>query len=282
MTKFGAALAAALAIAGAGRAQVSPPTIPPNIPASAAPAGAEQDALLILARMLRARTDLSWLFLPAEAERINPDADQMAEARSIAALAQVARARGLDRRPATKVALRALETALLAEATRRDLEDGISVEDNDIAEAIGAFPGRYDEYRLSHIFVAVAAAQERGGRSDAQARGRAAELRGRLSAGENFCKLAKDYSDDEATSSDCGELSSMFGKYMADAFFPSVSKMTPGAISEPVRGPDGYHLIRLEERIPATVASSRYMATQDIRERKMPLLIADALRTGGH
>lgn len=232
-----------------------------------------------LSRMLRSRVDLAWLFQPELGKSAvdNPEAD--AEARSIIALAAVARARHLDGQADTRTALHLLETAVLAEAARRDVAKGIAVSDADIRARLAAQPGRYDEFRLSHIFVAVGG--EGNGevtRTDDEAKRKASDLRRRIAAGEDFAQVAARESDDASTAGAGGELSSMFGRYMADEFFPSARALKPGEVSPPVRGKLGYHLLRLEQRIPATVETARFQVTQDIRDERMPALIAQAIR----
>lgn len=280
MTKFLAGLMLASTVLPSAPALAQSSTVGvQRTPDVAARKAAEGQVLeLPLARMLRARTDLSWLVSPTDAERINVTPEQQAEARSIVALAQVSRSRGLDRHAVTKQAIRVLETAVLAEAARSDLLDGIKVGDADIAAVLKARPGRYDEYRLSHIFVAVGAGPDGTRRSDDEAKAIAARLKLRIDAGADFSSVAKSSSDDPSTAETGGDLSSMFGRYMADAFFPTVRTMSVGALSDPIHGKDGYHLVRLEEHIPATIASARFMVTQDIREERMPGLIADAVR----
>ena len=51
---------------------------------------------------------------------------------------------------------------------------------------------------------------------------------------------------------------------MDEAFYSYVKDLPVGAITQPVRGPEGFHLIKLEARQPATVASARYWVEQDM------------------
>lgn len=136
-----------------------------------------------------------------------------------------------------------------------------------------ACPWAYDEYRLRHIFIAVG--PRAGGKppqSDAQALARARALKRELDAGADFERLAQRESDDAATASLGGELSSIFGVYLDDAFLAAVRGLAVGQVSEPTRGPEGYHLIRLEERHAATFDSAKAL----IREQGQVKLRAGA------
>lgn len=271
-------LAATCAWSLPSSAQVKP--LPHSKEAESRQAGQdeEENLPLTLARMIRAKTDLSWLVSPSDAARIATTADERAEARSIIVLAAVGRSRGLDLDSSTNAALHALKTMVLAEAVRRDLLDSIKVSDSDVIGAIRRQQGRYDEYRLSHIFVAVGETRDGRVRSDNVAKEKALDLKRRIENGEDFAALARENSDDTSTAAGGGGLPSMFGRYMADAFFPHVRSMSVGAVSDPIRADQGYHLVRLEERIPATTISARFMATEDIRSARMPTLIDGVLR----
>ncbi|MGN7998922.1 peptidylprolyl isomerase [Sphingomonas sp. 22176] len=142
---------------------------------------------------------------------------------------------------------------------------------------MAANPGRYDEYRLIHIFVAVGTTPNGKTRSDADALKLAQGLRLRLARGESFEDLAAAASEDRSTSSNGGHLPATVGVSMNDAFFPYARRLADLAVTEPVRGPRGHHLIRLDQRIPATVAASRYWVEQDVINGRLPEEIRKAV-----
>jgi parvulin-like peptidyl-prolyl isomerase len=136
-----------------------------------------------------------------------------------------------------------------------------------------ACPWAYDEYRLRHIFIAVGhGGGRKTPRSDAEALARARALKHQLDTGADFERLAQRESDDAATAPLGGELSSIFGVYLADEFLAAVRGLAVGQVSGPTRGPEGYHLIRLEERHAATFDSAKAL----IREQGQVKLRAGA------
>lgn len=82
--------------------------------------------------------------------------------------------------------------------------------------------------------------------------------------------VAQRESDDAATAPIGGELSSMFGVYVADEFIGTVRELAIGEVSKPTRGRDGYHLIRLEERHAADFDMAKPLVEEQLRDRTRP------------
>jgi len=102
------------------------------------------------------------------------------------------------------------------------------------------------QVRASHIFVSIPDGADAGAVAEKQAQ--AQKLLERARGGEDFAKLAKQYSDDAATRGDGGDLGS-FGKDMLPkAIEEIVFSMKPGEIAGPVRADRGFHVIKLVER----------------------------------
>lgn len=140
--------------------------------------------------------------------------------------------------------------------------------DADLRSEFAAHPWAYDEYLLRHIFIAVGPRAGRGTpRSEPQALARARALKRQLDAGKDFNELARRASDDAATAAIGGELSSMFGVYVADEFIGVVRDLAVGEVSKPTRGRDGYHLIKLEERHAGDFEMSKALVEQQLQDR---------------
>jgi parvulin-like peptidyl-prolyl isomerase len=102
------------------------------------------------------------------------------------------------------------------------------------------------QVRASHIFVAIPDGADAATVAEKQAW--AKKLLERARAGEDFAKLAKQYSDDAATRGDGGDLGT-FGKDMLPrAIEEIVFAMQPGDLAGPVRADRGFHVIKLIER----------------------------------
>ena len=102
------------------------------------------------------------------------------------------------------------------------------------------------QVRASHIFVAIPDGADAATVAEKQAW--AKKLLERAKGGEDFAKLAKQYSDDAATRGDGGDLG-MFGKDMLPkAIEEIVFSMQPGELAGPVRADRGFHVIKLISR----------------------------------
>ena len=118
------------------------------------------------------------------------------------------------------------------------------------------------QVRASHIFVAIPDGADASTVAEKQAW--AQKLLDRARGGEDFAKLAKQYSDDPATRGDGGDLGS-FGKDMLPkAIEEIVFSMKVGELAGPVRADRGFHVIKLVSR---TVKDAKPLAEvqDDIR-----------------
>jgi peptidyl-prolyl cis-trans isomerase D len=80
----------------------------------------------------------------------------------------------------------------------------------------------------------------------------ALEIIAKINSGEDFATLATQYSQDESSSADGGNLG-FFGKgIMVPEFEEKVFAMSVGEVSTPVKTEFGYHIIKLDEINPST------------------------------
>jgi foldase protein PrsA len=76
-----------------------------------------------------------------------------------------------------------------------------------------------------------------------------------LKAGAKFDDLAKKYSTDPSSKDKGGELGFFQKGQMVPAFQDAAYKQKIGLVGPPVKSPFGYHIIQVEERKPAQIAS---------------------------
>jgi peptidyl-prolyl cis-trans isomerase SurA len=77
---------------------------------------------------------------------------------------------------------------------------------------------------------------------------KANDIRQRLLQGEDFCALAKRYSEDPGSAKQCGELGFFKKGDLVKPYESMAYKLQPGEISEVVESEFGYHIIQLIER----------------------------------
>jgi peptidyl-prolyl cis-trans isomerase SurA len=103
-------------------------------------------------------------------------------------------------------------------------------------------PSELNEYDLSHILIAVPQAASPA-QLDEAAR-RAADVGERARKGEDFSQLAVAYSNSQ-TALEGGALGWRRGPEIPTVLADLVARLKPGEVSEPLRTPSGYHIVKL-------------------------------------
>ncbi|MCW0455435.1 peptidylprolyl isomerase [Xanthomonas sontii] len=187
-----------------------------------------------------------------------------------AILLDQARQQHLQDDPVVAARLRRAADAILADAAQARLSADARIDEAMLRRQFAAHPDDYTEYHLRHLFVALH--PQGGPRSghtltEAQALQRAEALKRQLDGGADFATLAMRESDDTATAGEGGQLSPTFGRYLADAFDAPIRQLAVDQVSAPVRGPDGYHLIRLDAKTDARFEAVRGQIDLQLREQ---------------
>ena len=130
---------------------------------------------------------------------------------------------------------------------QRDVLQRISVTPREIDQYLekqAKTPSERSEYNVSHILIAVA--QEASPAQLDQAARRAADVYQRAKGGEDFAKLAVAYSSSQ-TALEGGALGWRKGSELPTFLTDVVARLKPGEVSEPLRTPTGYHIVKLNE-----------------------------------
>src|SRR5499427_3625920 len=130
---------------------------------------------------------------------------------------------------------------------QRDVLQHISVTPREIDQFLdkqGKAPSERNEYNVSHILIAVGQ-EASAGQQEAAAK-RAQEVYQRAKSGEDFAKLAVAYSNSQ-TALEGGALGWRKGGELPTFLADIIARLKPGEVSEPLRTPTGYHIIRLNE-----------------------------------
>lgn len=130
---------------------------------------------------------------------------------------------------------------------QRDVMQHISVTPREIDQFLdkqAKTPSEQNEYNVSHILIAVG--QEANTAQVEAAAKRAQDVYERAKGGEDFAKLAVAYSNSQ-TAFDGGALGWRKGSELPTFLTDVVGKLKPGEVSEPMRTPTGFHLVKLNE-----------------------------------
>jgi peptidyl-prolyl cis-trans isomerase D len=96
------------------------------------------------------------------------------------------------------------------------------------------------------VVTALMISRKPNAADSAASRARLVAARDRIVKGEKFDAVAKEISDDTVSGKDGGLLPTMAKGAFVKEFEDAAYKLSPGQMSEPVRSPFGWHLIRME------------------------------------
>ncbi len=128
------------------------------------------------------------------------------------------------------------------------------------------------ERRAAHIFIEVSAQ-----RSAEQARELADTLTKKIAAGEDFAKLAAQYSDDLGSKNSGGELGVSDGTVFPAEFEQALAALAPGQVSAPIQVDGGFELLKLIDAttkpLPTFAEKKAEIAQRLLREKAQPELL---------
>jgi parvulin-like peptidyl-prolyl isomerase len=164
-------------------------------------------------------------------------------------LARMAETDKLDQSSPTKEQLEFNRTMLLGQAMMNSKLNTLAIDSGEIAKYYEANKEQYKQVRVKALYIAFGdSAAGKQPRTEAQARAEAAELLARIRAGADFVKLVKERSDDQTSREKDGDFATFRKKEnIPDAIAAAVFSLKQGEVSEPVRQPNGYYLLRAEE-----------------------------------
>jgi peptidyl-prolyl cis-trans isomerase SurA len=135
----------------------------------------------------------------------------------------------------------------LSTLRQRDVIAHINVSPHELEQYLGRQQNAAsnDEFNVSHILLSLPAAATPQQLDDISHK--AQDVAARAGKGEDFSQLAIANSNSQ-TALDGGQLGWRKGAQLPQFILDLVVKMKPGEVSEPVRTPSGYHIVKLNER----------------------------------
>jgi peptidyl-prolyl cis-trans isomerase D len=141
----------------------------------------------------------------------------------------------------------------------KDFEDAITPDEEDIQEYYNSKIANFrveKKYTASHILFQLeptkmdekSSDEEKQTAVEEAAKKEALEALKKIRAGADFKKLAEELSDDPSSGDNGGSLGEFPRGTMVPEFEAALEKLQPGEISEPVKSPFGYHVIKLDQK----------------------------------
>ncbi len=170
-------------------------------------------------------------------------------------LAEEGRRRKLTETEAYKNQLMYSTAGILANQTDGDIKRQASGDEALLKGYYEAHKSEYEQIRARHILIRmqgspITLATGQKDLSDAEALAKAQEIRQKLVQGADFAELARTESNDVGSSSKGGDLGFLKRGRTVPSFEDAAYALPEGGLSQPVKTPYGYHLIRVEERKP--------------------------------
>jgi peptidyl-prolyl cis-trans isomerase C len=144
---------------------------------------------------------------------------------------------------------------VLASAQINAAINQVVVEPGDIVKYYDSNKPKYTQVKVKAIYIAftddgAASSAGKGKKplTEAEAKAKATKLGAAIKAGADFVKLAKENSDDETSREKDGDFATLRSSdNIPDAFRAAVFAMKKGDVSEPLKQPNGFYLLRAEE-----------------------------------
>jgi peptidyl-prolyl cis-trans isomerase C len=165
-------------------------------------------------------------------------------------IAGLAREKGFDKRPEIKGQLEMINNNFLAyQYLQKEVISKIKVTEKEAKAYYDKNPDLFkspEQVKARHILIQVPK-----GASDEEKKKlkeKADEVLGKVKAGEDFAKLAAEFSDDPGTKSKGGDLGFFSKGSMVPAFEQAAFSLKPGEVSELVETEFGFHVIKVDEK----------------------------------
>ncbi|HXK02568.1 MAG TPA: peptidylprolyl isomerase [Verrucomicrobiae bacterium] len=245
----------AFACLRAASAQILPPPSPlppsmPNLPEDTVIAEFEDGARLTMGDFLKIYAVLS----PAQKQVALQDRRQFLQQWALyRKLTRMAEQAKLQEQSPYKEAIEQYRMQVLSEAKIAEGINQIVIEPGDIVKAYEANKLKYTQVKVKAIYIAFSddAAGSAGTKkplTESQALARAKAILTEARAGGDFVKLVKENSDDETSRAKDGDFDTLrYTDNLPDSFREAVFALKKGEITEPLKQPNGFYLLRAEE-----------------------------------
>jgi peptidyl-prolyl cis-trans isomerase C len=190
-------------------------------------------------------------------------------------LTKMAEEAKLDLESPYKEALAYGRMAVLAQAQITAAVNAITVDPADIVKAYDSNKKKYTQVKVKAIYIAFSeaatssAAKGKKALTEAEAKAKAVKLQAAIQGGADFVKLVKENSDDETSREKDGDFASLrYTDNIPDAFRTAVFSLKQGEVSEPLKQPNGFYLLRAEEVTVRPLSEVRDDIYNDLKNQR--------------
>jgi peptidyl-prolyl cis-trans isomerase C len=187
----------------------------------------------------------------------------------ILVLAQEVKRRKIDETAAFRTQAMFSDASVLAGLTSDDLKKNVKLDDEELRKYYDAHKSEYERVRVRHILIRMqgsllALTPGQKDLTEDEALAKAREIRKKLLEGEDFATLVSTESNDTESLATGGDIGFLHRGQRVPSFEEAAFALKVGEISEPVKTPFGYHIIRMEAK-----ESKGFEALRPDLEKKM-------------
>ena len=273
-----------LPILSFAQAPATPPPPQPAIPG--APPTVPPDAVVANIdgkKYTAAELDKLIAALPLQVQsRVRSDPRALTQLLMFRELERMALAEKLDQQSPNKETLELQRTQALAQLEMNSYRyNQIKVTEDDEQKYYKAHTNdKFNQARISVIYIAFQPPNPKTEEQkklplEADAKAKADDLRKQLLAGADFATLAKANSNDKASAEKGGDYGLITHASSSDALKKVAFSLKPGEISEPVRQPAGYYLVRVDSIVVQPFDQVQAVVDEEIRTEKFTAFMTE-------
>lgn len=183
-------------------------------------------------------------------------------------LAKLAEEQKLDQESPYKQRLRYSREAVLMQSLMDRRMNATPIGEDEIQARYAQSGGGDPTYRTKVLYVAFAA-DGKEGRTEAQAKAKADELRAKAAGGADFVALVKENSDDQPSRDKDGDYPPMRrADPLPEPVKTAIFALKPGELTPPIRQANGFYIFRLEGIDAKPLAEVREQIINQIRQQR--------------
>jgi peptidyl-prolyl cis-trans isomerase C len=204
----------------------------------------------------------------------------------ILVLAQEGKRRKIDETPAFQAQALFSEASVLAGLTSDDLRKNVKLEDAELHKYYDAHQWEYQRIRVRHILIRMQGSPlpltpGQKELTEDEALAKAWEIRKKLLEGEDFAALVSTESSDTESIPTGGDIGFFHRGQRVPSFEETAFALNVGQISEPVKTPFGYHIIRMEAKESKTFEALRPDLEKKLRPEQAQRAIEELAAKAG-
>ena len=222
--------------------------------------------------------------IPENQRRTSPSLERILEQLyMISDLANKAQQDHLDQQSPTKEQLEMGRNNILAQAYMTHLTTATSQPAQDPKQYYDAHQDEFDVAKLSGIVIAfnppgTPTSSSSINRTEQEAQQKADDVEKKIKAGADVATLARTESDDQRSAGhggDMGTLAAGTPNVPADLKNVVFNKLKPGDVSEPIRLPNAFYILKLDSRTKQTFEQAKSEITQKLQAERNQTLVKE-------